>query len=310
MYGANTGGNQTLNQRAISANLRRAETETRRGKMAQALLLAWTAALARPTTSLLSLSLVLPAEPACVGDAALHVHSALTDEEQHEIYTELCATSQGSTAWNLLADGTANSAPDTPWPLCVWQHPYTGESNAARPSGALAFGHSLARRSAAQLRSSGGALAEDARRLCEQLEAARFTSLVSLLYVESGSLRRHTDDGLPGIGLSLSFGAPSTFEYGGTEVVLASGDALFGAYGRVPHSLLATQSAEAAPAWWHALPELPRASSAGAASESEDGPSWGPSSFRRVRCNVQLRTGRDAAARRRRRERAAAGLPP
>ena len=123
-----------------------------------------------------------------------------------------------------------------------------------------------------------GAAAERAR-LADALEAARLDSLVTIMYRARGSLRSHVDHGLPGLGLTVSLGAPACFRYGGRDVLLRSGDVLCGAFGDVEHSVVATRPLDEAPAWWRSLPAAPSA-----ATEI--------SRFGRARCSLQIRQAR------------------
>ena len=67
--------------------------------------------------------------------------------------------------------------------------------------------------------------------------------MVSLLYDQDACLPSHKDDGLPGIGLSISLGAAATFAYGDETICLRSGDALFGRFGHVTHQVSAIHGA-------------------------------------------------------------------
>ena len=243
----------------------------------------------------LALSLVHPSTSQRINCPALLVRAALAPREQLALYKQLCWRVADSYEWGALLD---DAPTERPQPLCVWNHPYTGNSNTRdEPGGLFSWAHSLAERAATQVSAEGTEGTSEIGELCGLLGGARFDSLVSLLYDARGILQPHVDDGLPGIGLSLSLGAPCTFVYGGTKVTLTSGDALFGAYGHVTHQVLSIHSLEGAPEWWRALPTRP-------------GGSGGmPPSFGRVRCNLQLRHGRDEEARAMRREAALAARP-
>jgi len=230
----------------------------------------------------LALSPVSPASPGTHATTGLLIREALQPRLQHLLYAQLCSQVVGSREWETLLNAEARARP---WPLCVWNHPYTGRSNArSKPAGLYSWAEDLARRSAMQLRH------EDCQlfKLCAQLDSVHFDSLVSLLYDQQGSLRPHVDDGLPGLGLSLSLGASCHFDYGGTRLTLQSGDALFGAFGHVAHEVVCMGPSSSAPAWWRTLPEKP--------STAER-----VGTFGKVRCNLQLRHGRDEDARNERR---------
>ncbi|KAL3904365.1 MAG: hypothetical protein SGPRY_011311 [Prymnesium sp.] len=123
----------------------------------------------------------------------------------------------------------------------------------------------LSRRAATQIGRGPPPEEEGVKHLLSQLDDPQFDSLVSLLYDSPGALRPHVDDGLPGVGLSLSLGSACVFEYGGVEMVLSSGDVLIGAFGFVIHQV-----------------------------SSGD---VGTATFGRARCNLQLRRGRYFASR-------------
>lgn len=172
-----------------------------------------------------------------------------------------------------------------PHPLCVWNHPYTGNSNSLRkPEGLLEWASALSRRAATQIGRGPPPEEEGVKHLLSQLDDPQFDSLVSLLYDSPGALRPHVDDGLPGVGLSLSLGSACVFEYGGVEMVLSSGDVLIGAFGFVIHQVSSVSSSDTAPAWWRALPARPQGD-------------VGTATFGRARCNLQLRRGRYFASR-------------
>ena len=255
---------------------------------------------------MLGVSLIRPSVNAPAIDAGVLVRSALDDAGQQALYQYLCAAAADSREVSMLAKAQARQRP---WPLAVWRHPYTEETNAAlNPSKVFAWSAALARKTAGELRSSPHACMDAAMgdddngsgssilSLCEELElldGGPYNSMVSLLYDANAVLPQHVDDGLPGIGLSISLGASATFTYGEESICLRSGDALFGRFGLVEHQVASIHGIETAPAWWRELP-VAAVSSTGSAVCS-----WG-----RARCNVQLRHGRDGEARRERRERA------
>ena len=243
-----------------------------------------------------AISLIRPTPAALhANDAAILIPSALTDSGQRALYSYLCAAAAGSRESQLLAK---SSPRQRPWPLAVWRHPFTEETNARLdPEKLFSWAQGLSQQAAAHLSSLGDCDNDDGLRLlCDELGdlATRrpYDSMVSLLYDQDACLPSHKDDGLPGIGLSISLGAAATFAYGDETICLRSGDALFGRFGHVTHQVSAIHGAETAPPWWQSLSM--------AQSESESLSSWG-----RVRCNVQLRHGRDAEARRQRRALAA-----
>ena len=215
---------------------------------------------------------------------------ALSNEEQCQLYEHLCASARHTDEFQILSD-TQSEPRDRPRPLTVWQHPYTGRSNIeSKPQAIFDTASELAERGARAMLESDDSNAPILR---EQLALAQqqHNSLISLLYDEYGTLSSHTDGGLVGLGLSISLGASCTFTYGGQKLVLASGDALFGAFGQVKHKLW-VMPVDSAPAWWRALPKTPRDLSGGSSAAS----------FGRVRANLQFRRGRDAEARRKLRE--------
>ena len=211
-----------------------------------------------------SISLLHPTS--CVSLGIL-VREAASEREQQALYGKLCSSARGTQA--RLAE--ANE--DEPTPLCVWQHPYSRQSNAEKPASVIDFAHALARRTASELRecNDDDALAAAAT----AIDHSKYDSLVSLLYGPGAALRPHVDKGMVGYGLALSFGASATFDFGGTRVVLRSGDALFADFGAVRHAVLTTHSADSAPAWWAAL--------------AADADEAGASTFGRSRCSLQLR---------------------
>mmetsp|Transcript_48323 Transcript_48323/g.108869 ORF Transcript_48323/g.108869 Transcript_48323/m.108869 type:complete len:265 (-) Transcript_48323:357-1151(-) len=246
--------------------------------------------------------LILPRDADSSLSGAL-IRSALTETEQYQLYSTLCTATEGSTEWHLLSRscGTHGSylpaePGDRPVPLCVWRHPYTGDSNMLRePSRIFQWAHELAEETrqtivAHDQHPDAVACASLCDELCS-LRDLRLDSLVSLLYRSAGALRPHVDDNLPGLGLSMSLGASCTFIYGGTEVVLHSGDALWGRFGIVAHQVKRVHAPHTAPDWWEAL----QWNGNGSVSSA-------PSHFGRVRCNLQLRRGRDEAARAARRK--------
>ena len=218
---------------------------------------------------------LVPLEPRCT---ALLIPRALSDVQQSELYQELCSTVRGGAQWHkLLADIESGPLDPRPQPLCVYNHPHSGQTNAAHPP-RLAF--SFAQQLAA--RASNDPNVDAAVR--DELSNLSFDSLVSLVYAPSGALPEHVDRGLPGLGLSISLGASCSFEYGGTVRTLRSGDALLGAFGDVPHQVLRVHDESSAPDWWHRLSD--RASEA--------------TTFGRVRCSLQLRDARALRATQRR----------
>ena len=275
----------------------------------------------------LAISLVRPSATAPIGDAGVLVRSALDDAGQQALYKYLCAAAASSREWSVLADSQPRQRP---WPLAIWRHPYTEETNAAlSPSKVFSWSSNLARRTSAALRSPhrevyvGKNENEDVLRLClelEMLECEPYDSMVSLLYDSHAVLPEHIDDGLRGLGLSVSLGASATFAYGEQSICLRSGDALFGRFGLVQHQVASIHGAETAPMWWQQLPTtMVREEEAGAsaqgdgsnrghvdtANDSSGSRNVGPMcAWGRARCNVQLRHGRDGEARRERRERA------
>lgn len=228
--------------------------------------------------------LTVQRSPGAYYETALLIRSALDNVEQECLYCDLCSAANASFEWQRLCSDEEQPH-DSPWPLCVWQHPFTDETNAnAEPAPVFLWAQVMARQAACNLRSGErGALSDDeAAELVKLLEAVDYDSLVSLLYREGGSLQRHVDKGMDGLGVAVSFGASSTFEYGGTHVDLHSGDALFAPFGHVPHQVIRMHATSSAPKWWHAMPLQPcRRNSA---AQFATGCSFG-----RVRCSLQLR---------------------
>jgi len=246
------------------------------------------------STSRLTLEILRPAPSLASGGAAPHgetavlVRSALDDGEQSRMYSDLCSAALGSYEWGRLSSD-ADHPPDRPWPLCVWCHPFTDETNAnAEPVPVFGWAQSLARRAANQLRDDGSLAADEAVALGSELKAVEYDSLVSLLYRDGGSLQRHVDRGLDGLGIAVSLGAACTFEYGGGHVELRSGDALFAPFGHVPHQVVLTHAAASALDWWRAMPGQP-------GHDGGSGVAPPSTHFGRVRCSLQLR---DASRRR------------
>lgn len=221
--------------------------------------------------------------------AALLIRSALGPTEQLRLYADLCRAAQGSYEWERLAS-SEHQPPDRPWPLCVWQHPFTDETNAnAEPVPVLEWAHALAQQTARHIRTAPPERLspEETARLAEQLDSVNYDSLVSLLYRHGGSLKQHVDKNLDGLGVAVSLGATCTFEFGGEHADLHSGDALFAPFGHVPHQVLSTHSPLTAPEWWQGLLHQP--------DRSDEGAFSAVTSFGRVRCSLQLR---DASKRR------------
>ena len=82
------------------------------------------------------------------GGCGVLIRSALTDAQQLELYEQLCSGIRGSTQWTYL-EQTISEPRHRPWPLCVWQHPFTGRSNLpSEPRPILDMAHALARRAA------------------------------------------------------------------------------------------------------------------------------------------------------------------
>lgn len=209
------------------------------------------------------------------------VRSAMTEQEQFHFYSRLCAGARGS----LEAQRLMSREPPPeyrPWPLCVWRHPFTDETNSPLDmSPQLELANQLATRVAAQLRCGDECCMkerDERELLAEALAATRYDSLLSLLYPAGGIMQPHVDTGLGGLGFALSLGAACSFSYGGTETTLRSGDVLFCPFGTVSHEVSQTHSVDSAPDWWHALPATPH---------TEDGLSV--SHFGRARCTVQIR---------------------
>ncbi len=130
----------------------------------------------------------------------------------------------------------------------MWRHPYTQQTNARHtPQLVLDWAHGLAETVARRLGEESPAHGAAAA----SIDQAKYDSLISILYAPGGTLRPHVDTDLRGHGLALSLGASCTFDFGGAEVELRSGDVLFAQFGAVRHAVLATQpAAESAPAWW------------------------------------------------------------
>ena len=206
---------------------------------------------------------------------ALLLHRALDEQEQLDLYRKLCAGACGTSEWSRLMS-TESQPNDRPWPLCVWRHPFTEETNSALDMSSVfdLAGH-LAERAAGLLRAVSEASDDERELLAKMLDTVEYDSLLSLVYPADGRMVPHVDHGLNGLGLAVSLGAACTFSYGGTDVVLRSGDALFGQFGAVSHEVSCTHSLDSAPTWWHGM-------------SSEGGE--GPSHFGRVRCTIQIRS--------------------
>ena len=211
------------------------------------------------------------------GDRGVLIRSALCDSEQRSLYLELCSAADGTAEWQLLSKFAAAEQPAAPWPLLIWRHPYTGDSNVPARPGVLDWAHSLARRAAGALRAAHCAtmsLRPELRRLCQQLEELQPDAALVQLYPPGGTLGEHVDEGLTGLGVSLSLGASAAVLCGGDELTLRSGDALVADFGREPHAVRCTHGAASAPPWWRRLGEQP---------------TTGATTFGRARCNLQLR---------------------
>ena len=195
---------------------------------------------------MLDLTLLHP-RTGCTSAAAVLVRSATTEAQQVQLYESLCAAVQGTHEWQALA-GSQATAEERPYPLCVWRHPYTQQTNAQhRPQAVFDWAHGLAERVAKGLREGG--CCDEA--IAAAIDEAKYDSLLSVMYAPAGRLRPHVDTNLHGYGLALSLGASCAFDYGGEEVELRSGDVLFADFGKVRHAVLATHPAEhSAPAWW------------------------------------------------------------
>jgi len=211
---------------------------------------------------------MLCAEPSILrprhgGPSAVLVRSAANEAQQRELYAALCDAAGGSHEWRALSQSQP-SASERPYPLCVWRHPYTQQTNARhKPTQVLDWAHAFAASLASRLRDDG--LVEEP--IAAAIDEAKYDSLLSVLYAPAGTLRSHTDTDLHGYGLALSLGAACAFDFGGTEVELRSGDALLADFGRVRHAVRATlPAAQSAPAWW-----------------------LGAHNFGRDRCSLQLR---------------------
>lgn len=192
---------------------------------------------------------------AVIREGGVVVRAALGDTGQRRLYDGLCAGARGSYEWQRLESDEVQPT-DRPWPFCVWRHPYTGETNSrSDPTPLLDWARDVARRAARRV---------DDARLRRDLDAVHYDSMLSVLYAAHGSLRPHIDEGLDGLGCAVSLGASCTFDLGGTNLVLASGDVLFAPFGSVRHAVLDTH--DAVPSWWHESP-----------------------TFGRSRCSIQLR---------------------
>jgi alkylated DNA repair dioxygenase AlkB len=202
---------------------------------------------------------------------AVLVRAAASETEQHHLFHSLCTAVQGTKEWSQLQ--RREPVPlARPVPFCVWRHPYTQQTNVLhKPELIFDWAHSLAQRVAEELRRAGGC---KHTALANLVDAVKFDSLLTVLYPPGGTLQPHIDKGLHGCGLAVSLGSACTFDYGGTEIVLTSGDALFADFGLVQHAVQCTHAYHTAPPWWRDL-HLQRADSM--------------STFGRARCSVQLR---------------------
>lgn len=224
---------------------------------------------------LLVLELIRTATPPPAGQrtAAVLLRGALDERQQSHMYNYLVSLARGSVESRRLAagangdDDNDDDDPRRPLPLAVWRHPYTLESNVAEPSLVLEWARKLAATAAEGLGDADDACA---------VGGVEFDSLVSVLYRQGDVLPPHVDHGLADPGLAVTLGGACDFFYGGTRVRLASGDALFGAFGTVEHDVRGIRG-DAAPDWFKGLPaDSPR----------------GGCSFGRARCSVQLRRAR------------------
>ena len=171
---------------------------------------------------------------------ALLVRGAADERMQEELFAALTA---------VVREQPQKPSRSSATPLCVFRHPYSDQTNAdAKPQAVFDWAHGLAAHVAYELRQrKGEALAGAA----DAIDHAKYDSLVSVCYAREGTLPTHVDKGLSGYGLALSLGAACQFDYGGSQVELHSGDALFADFSRIQHSVLATRSVEAtAPTWW------------------------------------------------------------
>ena len=215
------------------------------------------------------ISLLSPADGRAA--TAVLVRDAASEPRQRALYGELCSTVRASDEWHDLSSRRRRLSSDArPAPLCVWQHPYTKQTNArAKPDAVLDWAHGLARRVAADLHEFRGV--DPA--IADAIDRAKYDSLLSVLYAPAGTLQPHIDKGLDGYGLALSFGATCVFSFGGTEIELSSGDVLFAPFGSVEHAVLRTMPLASAPAWWQAIDE-----------QRDEAATFGA-----ARCSLQLR---------------------
>ena len=146
---------------------------------------------------------------------ALLVRGAMSEEEQAREYEGLCLPVRFSAEYRLLSSGAPQPA-DHPWPLCLWRHPFSGESNVREEPATLNWGRRLMCQLASSVkeeleeRSSGegqrrqrpweGVEVAAAALFGEQLASACLGSLVAQLYTLEGCLREHVDQGLTGLG--------------------------------------------------------------------------------------------------------------
>ena len=76
--------------------------------------------------------------------AAVLVHAAVSDAQQQVLYGALCDAAQETYEWQALSLSSPSAA-ERPYPLCVWRHPYTQQTNARHtPHLVLDWAHGLA----------------------------------------------------------------------------------------------------------------------------------------------------------------------
>ena len=207
--------------------------------------LIWIAVATIPVPSFPMPSVVLPANGQL---PAVLIREAACNTAQHELFSILLDAVRGTQESAAMSQQSCSS--DRPIPLCVWQHPYTRQTNAKyKPQALFDWAHALADHVAGKLQVAHHD-AVSLSKVASSIDNAKYDSLVSILYSPTGSLAHHVDTGMQGYGMALSLGAHCTFDFGGTEIQLRSGDVLFADFGHIEHAVLCTAPASTAPQWW------------------------------------------------------------
>jgi hypothetical protein len=193
------------------------------------------------------------------------LHSALTHEQQEELYTYTVALGKGTAEEAALAD-TSGAVPKHASPLAFHQLVYTGGSNCALPTKWIECAKQ-AWAAAAPAQSGGGF---DGLHL---VAAPAFNSVYAQLFGADATMAPHRDAHVTW-GISVNLGATCRFRFGNATVMLRSGDILIADFSAVTHAVEEVFPATA-PGWFN----------------DEVAPTFG-----RVRCSVQIREVRPVAS--------------